>query len=184
MKSKGDFNRHKTECPQGHPYSGDNLYVAPNGWRYCRTCLNHNQRTRRGLPNGPIAKKCAHCGTLFEAQRVTRIYCSSTCKQLARYHRDVKRGRRINRQSQLRRKLRVFALLGSHCAECGAEDHRILQVNHKNGGGTKERRLTRTRGHIYQHILRGERAVDDLNLLCANCHTIFEYERRQESYSN
>lgn len=27
-----------THCPQGHPYSGDNLYVYPNGKRRCRVC--------------------------------------------------------------------------------------------------------------------------------------------------
>ena len=27
-----------THCPQGHPYSGDNLYVSPRGERRCRTC--------------------------------------------------------------------------------------------------------------------------------------------------
>lgn len=29
----------KTHCPQGHPYSGDNLYVKPNGRRECRQCV-------------------------------------------------------------------------------------------------------------------------------------------------
>lgn len=29
----------KTHCPQGHPYSGDNLYVHPTkGTRHCRAC--------------------------------------------------------------------------------------------------------------------------------------------------
>ena len=28
----------KTHCPQGHPYSGDNLYIPPNGDRICVTC--------------------------------------------------------------------------------------------------------------------------------------------------
>jgi hypothetical protein len=28
----------KTHCPQGHPYSGDNLRIAPNGFRRCRIC--------------------------------------------------------------------------------------------------------------------------------------------------
>lgn len=34
----------KTHCPQGHPYSGDNLYVKPNGWRECRICATANKR--------------------------------------------------------------------------------------------------------------------------------------------
>lgn len=28
----------KTHCPKGHPYSGDNLYVSPDGRRHCREC--------------------------------------------------------------------------------------------------------------------------------------------------
>ncbi len=28
-----------THCPQGHEYSGDNLYVKPNGRRECKACV-------------------------------------------------------------------------------------------------------------------------------------------------
>jgi hypothetical protein len=35
---RGIQERAKTHCPAGHPYSGDNLYTAPNGDRHCRTC--------------------------------------------------------------------------------------------------------------------------------------------------
>lgn len=31
-----------TECPAGHPYAGDNLYVNPSGDRLCREC--HRRR--------------------------------------------------------------------------------------------------------------------------------------------
>ncbi len=33
-------NLDKTHCPQGHPYSGDNLRLRKNGHRTCRTCDN------------------------------------------------------------------------------------------------------------------------------------------------
>ena len=36
--SVGDNNRDKTHCPQGHPYTGDNLYLNPQGKRECREC--------------------------------------------------------------------------------------------------------------------------------------------------
>lgn len=36
----------KTHCPQGHPYSGDNLYVAARGDRQCRTCARKARRRR------------------------------------------------------------------------------------------------------------------------------------------
>jgi hypothetical protein len=34
----GAHERAKTHCPKGHPYSGDNLIIARNGGRLCRTC--------------------------------------------------------------------------------------------------------------------------------------------------
>jgi hypothetical protein len=36
-------NVKKTHCPQGHPYSGPNLYIW-NGRRCCRECVNRRQR--------------------------------------------------------------------------------------------------------------------------------------------
>ncbi len=43
----GRWNRAKTHCPKGHPYSGDNLIVyqrTSGPRRHCRECVN--QRTR------------------------------------------------------------------------------------------------------------------------------------------
>lgn len=31
--------RNRTECPKGHPMSGDNLMVTSSGRRRCRTCI-------------------------------------------------------------------------------------------------------------------------------------------------
>ncbi|MFE4420475.1 HNH endonuclease signature motif containing protein [Streptomyces sp. NPDC056817] len=39
-------NLGKTHCPQGHPYSGDNLRIGSRGWRYCRAC-KRDQRRRK-----------------------------------------------------------------------------------------------------------------------------------------
>ena len=39
-----DLNKVKTHCPYGHPYSGENLYIAPNGGRQCRTCRRERDR--------------------------------------------------------------------------------------------------------------------------------------------
>ncbi len=30
--------KERTHCPQGHPYSGHNLYLTPKGSKVCRTC--------------------------------------------------------------------------------------------------------------------------------------------------
>ena len=36
--------RSKTHCPKGHPYTPENTYVAPNGWRKCRICRREQHR--------------------------------------------------------------------------------------------------------------------------------------------
>lgn len=46
--SRGDIaNRRKMHCPEGHPYSGANLYLSPNGRRECRACRDRRGRERR-----------------------------------------------------------------------------------------------------------------------------------------
>ena len=37
----------KTHCKHGHPLSGDNLRIGPNGTRACRACNAANQRAFR-----------------------------------------------------------------------------------------------------------------------------------------
>lgn len=32
------YQRAKTHCPQGHPYSEENTYYRRNGYRICKTC--------------------------------------------------------------------------------------------------------------------------------------------------
>lgn len=34
---------HKTHCPHGHPYAGENLRIGPDGKRYCRACNRHRE---------------------------------------------------------------------------------------------------------------------------------------------
>jgi HNH endonuclease len=48
------FQRAKTHCPAGHPYSGDNLYINPRGSRVCRTCarIKQNEHERRRKSRG------------------------------------------------------------------------------------------------------------------------------------
>lgn len=47
----------KTHCPEGHPYSGGNLYVTKDGYRKCRTCIkrwNKEQRVKRALRSAQL----------------------------------------------------------------------------------------------------------------------------------
>lgn len=78
----------------------------------------------------------------------------------------------------------VIALLGGKCSKCGMTDMHLLNINHKNGNGRKERGKHGT-SILHQDILKGRREIDDLNLLCFNCNILYEYEvgRRKEDSS-
>ena len=39
-------NSEKTHCPQGHPYSGDNVTYRPSGGRRCRACARAYARAK------------------------------------------------------------------------------------------------------------------------------------------
>jgi hypothetical protein len=62
-------------------------------------------------------------------------------------------------------------------------DARLLEINHKNGGGTKESRTTPD-GSIgmYRRIVDGRRGIDDLELLCKICNTIHLVELMYPEY--
>lgn len=45
----GANNRAKTHCPKGHPFSGDNLYIYPNGRRGCNACIRANGKVQYAL---------------------------------------------------------------------------------------------------------------------------------------
>ncbi len=71
-------------------------------------------------------------------------------------------------------KQRVFEMLGGcFCVKCKITDIRILTINHKNGGGRKERE---SRKGLLLDILKGRRKIDDLEVRCQNCNILYEYE--------
>lgn len=45
----------KTACPEGHPYSGENLYQDKTGRRHCRTCSVNRTRAWRAIQKGQSA---------------------------------------------------------------------------------------------------------------------------------
>lgn len=46
-KGPRSFQRNRIHCPKGHPYSGDNLYINPQGRRECRECSREAVRRLR-----------------------------------------------------------------------------------------------------------------------------------------
>lgn len=73
------------------------------------------------------------------------------------------------------------------CVGCGCKDIRLLEINHKDGHGSKEYHNIKREGpnlfHIQQYhlahaILKGKRKVDDLEVLCKVCNAKHHVERK------
>lgn len=80
---------------------------------------------------------------------------------------------------RFRRRKQVIDLLGGKCARyarCGQSDIRVLQISHKHGDGRDDRKRYPHQDLLFAAILNGKRETSDLEVLCANCHILYEYE--------
>jgi len=69
----------------------------------------------------------------------------------------------------------VFQLFGNKCKMCGNKNPIVLQIDHINGGGTKERKKTNS-------LRRYKLVLEDpskYQLLCANCNVIKKYMNKE-----
>lgn len=84
-------------------------------------------------------------------------------------------------QSQLSSEMKlrnsILDLLGRKCIRCGFDDLRALQIDHINGGGTKERKELGNQYNRYRHILKMK--GEGYQILCANCNRIKVHENHE-----
>lgn len=71
----------------------------------------------------------------------------------------------------------VMCLLGERCAKCGYSDSRALQIDHIDGGGSKERREIGARGILIKIL---EHGISGYQVLCYNCGQIKRIENRED----
>jgi hypothetical protein len=60
--SPSALNARKDECLREHPFTPENTYIDPRGWRVCRKCQEARSREheqRRRLIQGAAAKRRA-----------------------------------------------------------------------------------------------------------------------------
>lgn len=75
---------------------------------------------------------------------------------------------------------RLYSYLGGiRCNKCGITDIRVLQLDHKHGGGQAHRRI-KGWATIARDILR-LRQKRKFQVLCANCHAIKTFENKEQS---
>ena len=86
----------------------------------------------------------------------------------------------VRRDYYRRLRREAVACLGGKCVRCGFSDPRALQIDHINGGGSKERKTTGFNRHfnynVQDSVAKGE---GKYQLLCANCNWIKRFENNE-----
>ncbi len=93
-----------------------------------------------------------------------------------KYHREYDRKTGITKKYKWLLRKKALLMIGNSCINCGETDIRILQINHKDGGGGKEYGKGK-HSLMYRKLISGERKTNDLDVRCANCNILYEYER-------
>lgn len=118
------------------------------------------EKKRREYP-----KYCIVCGELLGFHK--SLCCGkSECKN-ALSKRNLKKYRQ-------ERRLKVFDLLGGPvCVNCGCDDVRALEINHKKGGGCKDYKDYKSAGtRLIDSIFFGHRNLEDFEVTCRVCNAL------------
>ncbi len=92
-----------------------------------------------------------------------------------KYYRDHKEENKEHQKKYYKqRRLKLLNIISNNnpcCVRCGCNDIRLLEINHKNGGGNKETKKGKKSSKLRNDILNGKRKTDDLELLCRVCNS-------------
>lgn len=106
---------------------------------------------------------------------------------------DGKMGRKISPRGQRQSRTEAYAVarksaqawrsrammwLGGKCERCGIADSRVLQFDHKDGGGTPDFKISRGTGSVANKVFK---QVVAFQLLCANCNWIKRFEQNEQA---
>lgn len=101
-KGKPNLNSHhraKMNCPKGHPYSGENLYIRSNGRRECRECMRMRGRVGAYDPHGVKHIK-THCAQGHAFTKDNTIIGSSGRRVCRTCRNDILRRRRLKKNAR------------------------------------------------------------------------------------
>lgn len=131
------------------------------------------------LGEGAMLKTCPSCKTEKPADAFYRrksgglaSYCKPCKLECDRAKTAQQKAARAAKDKRYRAALRAEVLIayGSKCDCCGEHRQEFLALDHRNGGGTKERRAAaaNTSTGMYR-IARNEGFPTRFRLLCHNC---------------
>lgn len=107
---------------------------------------------------------------ITDSQKNYRKNNHERVREIERRYFEKNREERLRKMREYHAKLKtmVFEAYGHKCACCGEEKREFLCIDHKNGGGTKERKLLGSRPLLRQ-IVKGNFPKEKYQLLCHNC---------------
>lgn len=131
-----------------------------------------------------LDRNCIKCGVLLVEGKNWYLWAKKDhryqCKKCIRRHQRSRQHRQnVNKRRQYRgMRIEILKLLGGRCAMCGFSDNRVLQIDHKNGGGCQERKAFGTNmREYYKSVLEKVKNGDQsYQCLCANCNCIQKYK--------
>lgn len=113
---------------------------------------------------------CKRCCSNVDAQEKHRVRRQNYQKA----NREAMRAK--NRAYTLRIRNEAMAMISPamicQWPGCDISNPLMLEVDHKDGGGSGERARTGGGGQLFVNIVKGRRSVDDLQILCANHHAL------------
>jgi hypothetical protein len=135
-------------CWRGHPRTPENTYQRANGSRTCAVCVRESARSRYangGRERHQTARQLKAQDPEFRVREAAR-----------------------SRERTRRLKADVIRKYGGVCECCEESEIRFLTIDHRNGGGCKEREAAGT-GIVFYRRLQREVRRADLRVLCMNC---------------
>ena len=88
---------------------------------------------------------------------------------------NMNKWRIASRKYSFKRRQQILEKFGGKCNKCGFSDVRALQLDHVNGGGTKESCAIYRTG-VQRRALENP---SEYQLLCANCNIVKRYENNE-----
>ena len=138
-----------------------NSFITYKDGMYCSLPCYYKDRWSQG-------GKCKACGKPTQLR-----YCSRQCQ------RDYwnKNDYHIYKKKRMQeRKKELIDYLGGCCKLCGNNDIRVLDIHHKNS--TLKKRPPHLHYTVGNRLREWDKNKENLELLCANCHRIHTWEKR------
>lgn len=139
----------------------------------CRKCcIAFENKSQKYLTN------CPKCGRIIDARIRTeqsKIYNKKHPNRNRKFKQYLNSGgkrKELGKIFRLRFRKTILNILSKNnpiCVSCGCDKQELLEINHKNGGGTKEVQRGKKGVKFYWDIYMGRRKTDDLEILCRVC---------------